>query len=85
MILIIAFSTRHTNAVTPVGEGVYAVTTTGRESHLSYILTVPSKIDEVQKELGLRSRASFVVSVKNPEVRGPPNASLPNPAKYDKE
>lgn len=64
---------------------MYAITTTGRESHLSYILTVPSEINEVQKELGLRERASFVVSAKNPEVRGPANANLPNPADYDKE
>ena len=40
---------RHTPAVTPVGEGVYAITTTGRESHLAYILTIPSELSEVQK------------------------------------
>lgn len=64
---------------------MYAITTTGRESHLSYILTIPSPIDEVQKELGLRERASFVVSAKNPEAGGPAYARLPNPANYDKE
>lgn len=76
---------RHAPAATPAGEGVYAITTTGRESHLSYILTVPSEISEVQKELGLRQRASFVTSVKNPTVGGPANAQLPNPAKFDQE
>ncbi|KAI9828166.1 MAG: hypothetical protein M1826_006094 [Phylliscum demangeonii] len=76
---------RHTPAATPSGEGVYAITSTGRDSHLSYILTVPSKINEVQKELGLRERASFVASAKNPEVRGPANATLPNPAQFDPE
>ncbi|KAI9791489.1 MAG: hypothetical protein M1816_003833 [Peltula sp. TS41687] len=76
---------RHTPSATPSGEGVYAISTTGRESHLSYFLTVPSEINEVQKELGLRERASFVVSAKNPEVRGPANARLPKPADYNKE
>ncbi|KAI9884928.1 MAG: hypothetical protein M1823_003275 [Watsoniomyces obsoletus] len=76
---------RHAPAATPTGEGVYAITTTGRESHLSYILTVPSEISEVQQELGLRQRASFVTSVKNPTVGGPANAQLPNPAKFDQD
>lgn len=76
---------RHTPAATPSGEGVYAITTRGRDSHLSYILTVPSEINEVQKELGLRERASFVTSVKNPTAGGPARATLSQPADFDKE
>ena len=71
--------------MTPSGEGVYAITSTGQATHLSYILTVPSEVSEVQQELGLRQRASFVVSVKNPEISGPANTTLPNPAKYSQE
>ena len=77
--------TRHTPAATPAGEGVYAMTSTGRESHLAYILTRPEKLNEVQEELGLRNRGSFITSIKNPKVPGPANASLPNPADYPKE
>ena len=37
---------------------------------------------EIQKELGLSAKGSYVVSVKNPNAPGPANASLSNPAKY---
>ncbi|KAI9685771.1 MAG: hypothetical protein M1822_004331 [Bathelium mastoideum] len=77
--------TRQTPPVTPVGEGVYAITTTGRESHLAYLLTIPSEIGEVQEEMGIRTKGSFVVSLKNPEAGGPANASLPQAAEYSQE
>ena len=77
--------TSHSPAVTPVGEGIYAITTTGRESHLAYILTIPSELGEVQKDIGLRERGSFVTSIKNPEVKSPANTSLPKGPEYPKE
>ena len=77
--------TSHTPAATPIGEGVYAITTTGRESHLAYILTIPSDLGEVQIDMGLRKRGSFVTSIKNPEQPGPANARLPRPPDYPKE
>jgi hypothetical protein len=64
---------------------VYAITSTGRESHLAYQLTVPSSISEVQEELGLNTKGSFVCSVKNPDAPSPANASIGNPAKYPEE
>ncbi|KAI9801673.1 MAG: hypothetical protein M1833_002355 [Piccolia ochrophora] len=76
---------RHAPSATPAGEGVYAITTTGRESHLAYILTRPSDLGEVQEEIGLRQRGSFVLSAKNPEVGGPSYANLPEGAKYSKD
>lgn len=77
--------TRHTHPATPIGEGVYAITTTGRESHLAYILTIPSELSQVQKDVGLQERGSFVTSVKNPQYSGPANASLPEGPKYPQE
>lgn len=77
--------TRHTPAATPVAEGVYSITTTGRESHLAYILTVPSELSEVQKDVGLRERGSFVTSVRNPKYEGPANTNLPKGAEYPQE
>ncbi|KAF7547465.1 hypothetical protein G7046_g8994 [Stylonectria norvegica] len=76
---------RHTPAATPVGEGVYAITTTGRETHLAYMLTLPQKLEEVQKELGLKEKGSFILSTKNPQTSGPANAQLPEGADYPKE
>ncbi|KAK4039750.1 hypothetical protein C8A01DRAFT_36287 [Parachaetomium inaequale] len=77
--------TRHAPAATPVGEGVYAITSTGRESHLVYVLTLPAELGEVQREIGLKERGSFVISTKNPEFPGPANARLPKAAEYPKE
>ena len=77
--------TRHTPAATPVGEGVYAITTTGRESHLAYILTIPSELSEVQRDVGLQERGSFVTSLKNPQYAGPANTNLPRGPEFPKE
>ncbi|KAL8738684.1 MAG: hypothetical protein Q9181_000568 [Wetmoreana brouardii] len=76
---------RHTPAAAPIGEGVYAITSTGRETHLAYILTRPSEISEVQDGVGLRQRGSYVTSAKNPETSAPAGANLPKGAEYPKE
>lgn len=72
---------RHTPAATPVGEGVYALTSTGRQSHLVYVLTLPGELGEVQEGVGLKARGSFIVSTKNPKYGGPG----PKGAEYPKE
>lgn len=76
---------RHTPAAAPIGEGVYAITSTGRENHLAYILTLPSEIGEVQEEVGLKARGSFITSAKNPTTAAPRGANLPKGAEYPKE
>ncbi|WZH42362.1 hypothetical protein QYS62_003354 [Fusarium acuminatum] len=77
--------TRRTPPAKPVGEGVYAITTTGRESHLAYLTTLPEKLGEVQKELGLKEKGSFILSTKNPQFPGPQNAQLPETPDFPKE
>ncbi|MCJ1390859.1 hypothetical protein MMC18_003720 [Xylographa bjoerkii] len=77
--------TRHTPAATPIAEGVYAITTTGRESHLAYILTIPSELSEVQRDVGLSERGSFVTSIKNPQYPGPANTNLPQGPEFPQE
>lgn len=77
---------KHTAPVTPLAEGIYAITSTGRESHLAYIINIPSTPGEVQKDFGLRERGSFVASVKNPDK--PPTGqqqSLPQGPEYPSE
>jgi hypothetical protein len=79
--------TRHTPNITPLGEGVYAITSTGGgqgTTHLAYMLTIPSEVGDVQKDIGLDEKGSFVMSVKNPES-GAPSYALPNTADYPKE
>lgn len=77
--------TRHTPPMAPLGEGVYAITSTGRESHLAYILTIPSEVGEVQKDIGLQQRGSFITSIKNPTASGPSNANLPKGPEFPQE
>lgn len=76
---------RHTPSATPVGEGVYAIIKAGRESHLAYILTIPSELGEVQKDIGLRPRGSFVTTAKNPQYPGPQNTRLSESPTYPQE
>lgn len=80
--------TRHQPEVTPIGEGVYAlVSTQGSPSttHLAYMLTIPREMGEVQKDVGLAAKGSFVVSAKNPESSGPSYAQLPQSPDWPKE
>jgi len=77
--------TRHTPPIIPIGEGVYAVTETGSTSHLVYMLTIPEKPEEVQKEMGLNEKGSFVLSLKNPTKKGPANATLPEKPDYPQD
>ena len=78
-------SVRHTPAAAPIGQGVYAITKTGRDTHLAYILTIPAEISEVQQDVGLRQRGSYFMSAKNPTASAPANASLPQGPDYPKE
>ncbi|KAK1248649.1 hypothetical protein MKX08_006869 [Trichoderma sp. CBMAI-0020] len=77
--------TRHTPAATPIGEGVYAITSTGRESHLAYMLTIPQKLGEVQNALKLKEQGSFIISTKNPKYPSPASARLPKDPEYPKK
>ncbi|QDS71697.1 hypothetical protein FKW77_008337 [Venturia effusa] len=77
--------TRHNAPVTPIGEGVYALTEVGNSSHLAYMLTIPEKPEQVQDDLGLREKGSFVISLKNPTRKGPANATLDEKPDYPQE
>lgn len=74
--------TSHSPPATPIAEGVYAITTTGKDNHFAYMTTIPSQLGEVQKDVGIKDQASFVVSAKNPKYPGPANAQLDNPPQY---
>ncbi|KLJ08082.1 hypothetical protein EMPG_16471 [Blastomyces silverae] len=74
--------TTYTPAATPIAEGVYVITSKDRASHLAYRLTVPSELGEVQKDIGLQGRGSFIASAKNPEYGGPETARLPQGPDY---
>lgn len=73
---------RHSPDAMPVGEGVCVITTTGRESHLSYMATLPNKLGELQNALRFNEKGSFILSSKNPGYKGPTFARLPNGPDY---
>lgn len=77
--------TRHSPAATPIGEGVYAITTTGRESHLVYMLTLPEELGEVQTKMGLKEKGSWILSTRNPQYPAPKNTALPEGPDFSKE
>ncbi|KAI1466274.1 uncharacterized protein F4812DRAFT_436611 [Daldinia caldariorum] len=76
---------RHKPAAKPVAEGVYAITSTGRESHLAYMVTLPKNLGEVQKEIGLKEKGSFIISTRNPQYEPPKGIAPPQVPKYPKE
>ncbi|KAI2694820.1 hypothetical protein DTO012A7_6451 [Penicillium roqueforti] len=68
---------RHTEAARPYAEGVYAITSAPRASHLAYILTIPAELGDVQEDFGLQERGSWIVQSKSPKFPGPPVGQLP--------
>ncbi|KAI6090681.1 hypothetical protein F4821DRAFT_255915 [Hypoxylon rubiginosum] len=76
---------RHSPAATPVAEGIYAITSTGRENHLAYMITLPEDLGEVQKEIGLKEKGSFIISTRNPQYEAPKGTALPQGPDYPKE
>ncbi|EPS26786.1 hypothetical protein PDE_01725 [Penicillium oxalicum 114-2] len=73
---------RHVEEAQPLAEGVYAITSAGRASHLAYLLTIPSDPGDLQENFGLHKRGSFIVQSKNPKYPGPVSAQLPDQPKY---
>jgi hypothetical protein len=60
----------------PAGEGVYALVDHVGHAHLAYELEFPRQPGNVQSELHVEPRGSYVVSVRNPETPAPPQAGL---------
>jgi hypothetical protein len=58
-------------AARPAGEGVYALVRMDDTLHLAYELELPEKGGPVQKALNIAPKASFVLSVRNPEKGAP--------------
>ncbi|KAJ5918076.1 hypothetical protein N7454_010451 [Penicillium verhagenii] len=66
----------------PYAEGVYAITSSKRASHLAYQMTIPTKLGEIQENFGLCKRGSWIVQSKNPKFPGPPLGQLPKDVDY---
>lgn len=77
---------RHLPAARPAGEGVYRIVRHGNHTHLVYALELPDKPGAVQRELNIEEEASYIISIANPEKRGPqaPGLSEEQAADYPK-
>jgi hypothetical protein len=72
---------RKGDAARPVGEGKYAIVKHHQNhTELAYILEMPKRPGEAQKELGIEKEASYIISVINP--RKPAASSVADGGKY---
>ena len=69
----------------PYAEGVYAITTTARASHLAYVITIPEEAGDLQHDFGVYQRGSWIIQSKNPKYPGPSYARLPKGPEYPDE
>ncbi|CBF83546.1 uncharacterized protein ANIA_03024 [Aspergillus nidulans FGSC A4] len=74
--------TREIPEAKPYAEGVYAMTSTKRATHIVYHITLPERLGEIQEDFGLSERGSWLVQSKNPKFPSPPSARLPKEPEY---
>jgi len=63
--------TRRIGAAVPVGEGKYSIIQHDDHSELVYILELPELPGPTQREFQIKKEASYIVSVKNPDIQVP--------------
>ena len=82
---------RRIAAAVPVGEGKYCIVKHDNHTELAYILELPKIPGPTQREFEIRKEASYIISVKNPDVTIPGYAAFftedkkPNYPKYLRE
>ncbi len=63
--------TRRMGAAVPAGEGKYSIVEHEGHSELAYILELPEEPGPAQTEFQIKKDASYIVSVKNPDIQVP--------------
>jgi hypothetical protein len=59
---------RRIAAAQPAGEGKYSIIRHDGHTELAYILEIPQVLGPIQTEFEIKKEASYIVSVKNPEI-----------------
>ena len=67
---------RRLAAAAPAGEGKYKIVKHDNHTELAYLLELPEIPGPTQREFEIKKEASYIVSVKNPEVNIPGFATL---------
>jgi hypothetical protein len=62
---------RRLAAAIPAGEGKYAIVKHDNHTELAYVLELPKVPGPVQKEFEIKKEASYIISVKNPDIEIP--------------
>jgi hypothetical protein len=62
---------RRIAAAIPAGEGKYSIVKHAGHTELAYLLELPEQPGPTQKEFEIRKEASYIVSVKNPNISVP--------------
>jgi hypothetical protein len=68
--------TRRMGGAVPAGEGKYSVIEHEGHSELAYILELPDEPGPTQQEFQIKKEASYIVSVKNPDIQVPGYAAF---------
>lgn len=75
---------RQVRAARPVGEGKYQLLQHGGHTELAYVLELPERPGPAQEEFEIKDQASYIVSVKNPDVMVPGFPSGTRKPRYPK-
>jgi hypothetical protein len=75
---------RRLSAAAPAGEGKYVIVKHDNHTELAYILELPEIPGPTQREFEIKKEASYIISVKNPDVRVPGFAASEKNPEYPK-
>jgi hypothetical protein len=75
---------RRLAAAAPAGEGKYVIVKHDNHTELAYILELPEKPGPTQREFEIKKEASYIISVKNPDVKVPGFAASEKKPDYPK-
>ena len=67
---------RRIAAAVPVGEGKYCIVKHDNHTELAYILELPKIPGSTQREFEIKKEASYIISVKNPDITVPGYAAF---------
>ena len=70
-------------AAIPAGEGKYSIVQHDNHTELAYILELPEVPGPTQREFQIKKEASYIISVKNPDISVPGFAAFSSTRKPD--
>jgi Protein of unknown function (DUF2795) len=75
---------RRLAAAVPAGEGKYVIAKHDNHTELAYVLELPETPGPTQREFEIKREASYIISVKNPDVKVPGFAASEKKPDYPK-